>query len=488
MSVVAESPAARALPAMTVIDEERAFAHARLLCLAAILAFALLFFAAQVRLYQAGTMRITDLADFVQPLHGLLHGTPWQISIEHEAIDLAGTRSVFSEHLFLFLFALVPFYAVAPHVYTLFALQAVVPPLGAFLILLIARDQLRSTRLALCLSLAYLLYLPLQWTTLNGIHYGFHLENFFPPLFLLGHYLLWQRRQAGAALLAFTLALTVVESYAVLLACYALYLALCGRRRTGLVLLLLSGSYFVAAQLVIIPHFRQGAAASYLSVFGTMRDWETTLQMLSLVPHAAASYCLFALVPLLGLPLLDWRMLAVALPTLGINFLALLGGYDVPASPRSWHTNPIIPICFLAAIGGLARLATHPRVSRHMVQGLGLALLVVGLALAGGKGPLRGVFLRPSPYIVEYRAPALVAVAPLIPSDASLSADLFLGGNFVQRAQLHIFPAAWEQSDYVLLDLNTLAGYREVLEQIERDPAYHLLYRQGSVYLFTRRP
>ena len=61
--------------------------------------------------------------------------------------------------------------------------------------------------------------------------------------------------------------------------------------------------------------------------------------------------------------------------------------------------------------------------------------------------------------------------------------------------QLHIFPAAWEQSDYVLLDttIRILRGvdehtYRDVLGQIERDPAYHLLYHQDSVYLFTRRP
>lgn len=490
MSAVAERPLVRAVSTAIVVDtEERAFAWARLLCGGAILGFALVFFAAQVRLYQAGTMRITDLADFVQPLHGLLHGTPWQVSIEYEMLNVADARSIFSDHLYLFLFALVPFYAAVPHVYTLFALQALIPPLGAFLILLIARDQLKDTRLALGLSLAYLLYLPLQWTALAGVHYGFHIENFFPPLFLLGHYLLTVRGRVGLALLAFALSLTVVENFAVLVACYGLYLALVGGRRgVGLALLLMSTGYFAAAQLLIIPHFRQGTGASYLGILGTVRHWDELRPMLALVPSAAVAYVIFLLVPLLGLPLLEWRLLAVALPTLGFNFLALLGGYTIPASPRTWHTNPIMPICFLAAIGGLSRLAARPQVGPRAMRGLALALLLVGVVLSGWKGPLRGVFLHPSPYIAEYRAPALAAITPLIPSDASLSADTFLGSHFAQRAQLHVFPARWEQTDYVLLDVNTQEDFRDVLARIERSTAHRLIYHQGSVYLFARQP
>ena len=93
---------------------------------------------------------------------------------------------------------------------------------------------------------------------------------------------------------------------------------------------------------------------------------------------------------------------------------------------------------------------------------------------------------------------SVAAIAPLIPPDASLSADSFLGGRFTQRAQLHIFPAAWAESDYVLFDVLTVPSqegyygvttdtYQKILEEIEQDPTFRLVYQQGSVYLFARQ-
>ena len=207
-----------------------------------------------------------------------------------------------------------------------------------------------------------------------------------------------------AALLAFALALTVVETYAVMLTCYAVYLILCGRRRAGLALFLLSAGYFAAAQSVILPRFAHGTGGASFLLFQTISTSNPVTQhFLMLVPSTAAIYAGVLFVPLLGLPLLDWRMLAVMVPTVGINFLALLGGYTPTASPRSWHTNPIIPICFLAAIGGLARLAVYPRFTPRAARGVALALLAAGLALAGWLGPLRGSLPLPSRL---YRPPA----------------------------------------------------------------------------------
>ncbi|MBI4498206.1 MAG: DUF2079 domain-containing protein, partial [Chloroflexi bacterium] len=205
-----------------------------LLAGAAVVLYVAVFFVLRMRLYDGLYIGLWDQGFIQQALYNTLHGRPLEISISHE-----GYTHLFAEHFFLFALALLPFYALAPHPATLFLLEAVATGGGGLALYLVARRRLGNDWLALALAVAYLLHPTLQWANLGLVWYGFHLENFFPPLFLLAVAAADAGRPRVAGAL-FVLSLSVAEVFAIPVALYGL--ARAARRpedrRLGLTVLL----------------------------------------------------------------------------------------------------------------------------------------------------------------------------------------------------------------------------------------------------------
>jgi uncharacterized membrane protein len=468
------------------------------ICIIGVMLYIAVFFALQVRLYEGLHMAIADLGIFEQALYRTLHGEFFRTTVgsafhfEH--------RVFFADHFHLILLLIFPFYALLPHAYTLFFLQASMAGLGALAIFLIARNKLQSEWIAVCFALSYLLYPPLQWATVNRFVYGFHTENFFPPLLLFALYFLEKRRLRLFALF-FLLALTVIEYYALLLACLGLYLFLFDKRnrRIGLVTFFLSTLWYVAATQWVMPYFRRGSAPYYYETFTPLADALRNPESYLFLATSLRDYLFRLLAPLLFVPLLNLPLLATAIPNLLVNLLALTVHYTVPISGQSHHVSPMVPVVFLSAVSGLHNLLRHignPSLRPKLERYISFVLLCAALFFNYWLGPLPfSRLVEADQYQVnETKTQTLKEVKALIPQEASLSAEFFIGSHFAQRKEFYEFPVRVGKVDFVLVDLDQpWSLYKPLeapsaLERLKESPNHEFIYSKNNVLLFRKRP
>jgi uncharacterized membrane protein len=468
------------------------------ICIIAVILYTAVFFALQVRLYEGLHMTIADLGIFEQALYRTLHGEFFRTTVgaafhfEH--------RVIFADHFHLILLLVFPFYALLPHAYTLFFLQASMAGLGALAIFLIARNKLQNEGIATCFALSYLLYPPLQWATLNYGTFGFHTENLFPVLFLFTLYFLEKRRCYLFALF-FLLALTVIEYYALLLACLGLYLLLFDKRnrRMGLAMFSLSALWFVATTQWVIPYFRQSSAPFYYDALTQLVDALRHPQSYLFLVAPLRDHLFRLLAPLLFVPLLNFPLLATATPNLLINLFALTVHHSVPMSGQSHYVNPMIPVIFLSAVTGvhnLLRRIGKPSLKPKLERYGSYILLVAALFFNYWLGPLPfSRLVEVDQYqINESKTQTLREVKALIPSEASLCADFFIGSHFPQRKELYEFPVKVGKVDFVLIDLDQPWSLYQpleapsALERLKESPNHELIYSKNNVLLFRKRP
>jgi uncharacterized membrane protein len=500
----------------------RRFARWRLtpglaICLMAMTAYVLVFFWLQVRLYEGLHMGTRDLVLFDQALYNTLRGDFFKKTYQWESDDIFAlppdssrrdalrTNSLFSEHLYLIMMMVLPIYAIFPSAHTLLFLQALGAGIGGVTIFLLTRHVLRRERVALSFSLAYLLYPSLQWSTLGYFYFGFHPDNFFPPLFLMALLMMLKGRRHWAIGL-FILSLTVVETYALAVAAFAacVFVAEKDRQRrvTWAIIVGLAMLWLVVATQLIIPCFRGGGTPWYFTaadgLWGLIRQ---PTQFGSEVLEALGRYALYLFVPLLLIPLTGWPIFLAMVPNALVNLSALAIGYHIPSDPRAWHINSLLPIVFVSAIFGLPKVIGRLKApggrwsEERLWQVVPIALMCTALVSNYWLGPLPfGQAVPPARFAYdEARAESIRRAAALIPDDASLSAASFAGSHFTRRWVLHIAPHFWESTDYVLVDLNPRwDGTRDgamssLLADLKASPDHELMYSGNEVYLFRNR-
>lgn len=463
-------------------------------CIIGVVLYIVAFFALQVRLYEGLHMGMGDLGLFEQALYRALHGEFFRVTV--------GTihhlnRVIFADHLYLTLVLVLPFYALLPHVYTLFFLQASVAGSGALAIFLIARNKLQSEWIAVCFALSYLLYPPLQWSTLNHCVYGFHTENFLPPLLLFALYFLEKRRLRLFALFLL-LALTTIEYHALLLACLGLYLFLFDKRnrRIGLITFFLSTLWFVAAIQWVI-YFR-GDAPFYFVALTPLADALRNPESYLFLVTPLRDYLFCILAPLLFVPLLDFPLLATTIPNLLINLFALTVHYTTPMSGKSHQVSPMVPMVFLSAVYGvhnLLRRIGNPSLRLKLGRYSSYVLLCAALFFNYWLGPLpfsRAV--EADQYqIVEDRTRTLREVKALIPQEASLCADFLIGSHFARRKELYQLPIRIGKVDFILVDSDPWFAHRpaeapSALARLEESSNHELLFLENGIYLYRKLP
>ncbi len=486
-------------------------------CLIAATAYVLVFFWLQIRLYEGFHMSTRDLVLFDQALYNTLRGDFFQKTYQWESDDIFAlpsdssrqdvvrTNSLFSEHLYLIMMMVLPIYALFPGAYTLFFLQALGAGIGGIIVFLLARHVLRHEGVALSFSLAYLLHPSLQWSTLGYFYFGFHPDNFFPPLFLLALLMMLKGRRYGAIGL-FILSLTVVETYALAVATFAACMFVGERDRqqrvTWTIVAGLAVLWLVVGTQLIIPCFRGGGTPWYFTAAGGLLGRVQKPDLFrSEVFEALGRYVLYLFVPLLLLPLAGWPVFLAVVPNALVNLSALAIGYHIPSDPRGWHTNALLPIVFVSAVFGLLKVVSWLKApggqwsEERLWRVVPFALMGAALLSNYWLGPLPfGQAVPPARFARnEARAKSIREAAALIPDDASLSATSSTGSHFTQRRVLHIAPHFWESTDYVLVDLNprwdgTRGGEMPpLLADLKASPDHELMYSGNDVYLFRHR-
>ena len=484
----------------------RALDWGLIICLTGVALYTILFTYWQVLLYRGLHMGITDLGYFDQSMYNTLHGRVLQVSFDvpspYRELQSSNSPHLFAQHPFVLMLLLVfPIYALVPHTYTLFFIQALAAAIGALPVYLLGRelmDDEREGRLAACwpalaVSLAYLLHPTLQFITVNMFTFGFHPENLFPPLFLFAFYFLHRAKWVPFGLF-FLLAVLVVESYTLVCAALGVYTFLRWPRRRwlGLTMVFVSLSWLLLSLKVIVPHFKVGGGAPWF--VHDMQGGRVILDNLERIPGVIApaflEYMAYVLGPFLFLPILGIAVSAIALPILAVNFSALLIGYGAPASYTGWQSNPVVPVMALGAVFGLAWLRRRVPIARHAL--LSVAIVIAALACDLWYGPLPVSFtVRPGQYAVDAaRAQAIDRLRDIIPQEAVLSADYYLGSQFTSRQWLYWFPDRFADADYVLIDRASewTAVYRQPLEYLAHSPYHQVAFDEADVVLYRRVP
>jgi uncharacterized membrane protein len=494
----------------------RTISLGKAVCLVGIALYALAFTYLQIRLYRGLHMGITDLGYFDQSMYNTLHGQTLRVSFDiaspFRQLQSSNSPHLFAQHPFVLMLGLVyPLYALLPHPYTLFFIQAFAAAIGALPIYLLAREKTGYDWPAVALSLAYLLHPTLQFITVNMFTFGFHPENLFPPLFLFAFYFLHKERWIPFGLF-FLLAVLVVDSYTLVCAALGVYVILTQPRRRwlGLVMAGVSLAWLVLALKVIVPHFKVGGGSPWFvaDMQGGRVILDKWSSLPSLVAPALGEYLARVLGPFLFLPVAGPAILAIALPILAVNFSALLIGYGAPASYVGWQSNPVVPVAALAGVWGFAYVQRRLLEPRRVPAGsaaddtfvprpgrvalLSAAILIAAVIADVWYGPLPfSLGVSADQYAVDPRRVAAVEqLQRLIPESAVLSADYYLGSQFTQRSQLYWFPDRWAQADYVLIDRSSewSAVYTQQLGYLESSPYHELAFDKSDIVLYRRRP
>ncbi|MGB2875875.1 MAG: DUF2079 domain-containing protein [Gaiellaceae bacterium] len=461
----------------------------------AMAAFAVAFSALSILRHRAFQTGRFDLGNMVQAAWSTAHGHPLQItSLRGDQISRLGA------HFDPILAAFAPLWLAWPSPDVLLIAQAVAVALGALPVFWLARKHLGSQHAALGFALAYLVYPPTQWLTLNE----FHPVALACPLLLFAIWYLDEARLLPFALFAIAAA-TTKEEIAFVVAALGLWYALAHRRPFAGAAILAAGAAVAAVAIeIVIPHFNQAGGSSFFSRYSEVGGSPAGILHTALtdpwkilttaVTGRGLGYLARLVLPLGLLPLLAPLMLLAALPELAINLLSAAG---TQTSIRFHYTGGLIPVLVAASILGGARLV---RFRPHLATQLAVGALVLAVAsnYALGAIPLWRYFPggeQVQAYAAQSTTHDRIAAQALrlIPSQAVVSATNSLGAHLSARRRVLSFPylqdATWVAAD------ETRPGYADrlaplptsvQLSWLRRNPEWRLVYERDGILIFHR--
>jgi uncharacterized membrane protein len=462
----------------------------RALLWTAIGAYAAGFSALSILRHRAFSTGRFDLGNMVQAVWSTAHGHPLQITgLRGDQISRLGA------HFDPILAAFAPLWLAWPSPDMLLVAQAVAVALGALPVFWLARKHLGSDRIALGFALAYLIYPPTQWLTLNE----FHPVALACPLLLYAIWFLDEGRLvpfAGCAIVA----ATTKEEIALVVAGLGIWYALAhGRRWTGAAVAAAGVAAALIAIEVVIPHFNRAGTSSFFTRYSEVGSTPGGIVHTALtdpwkiVTTAATGrglgYLAQLVLPLALLVVLAPLALIAAVPELAVN---LLSAATTQTSIRFHYTAGLIPVLIAAAVFGAKRLP--PRIP--------VATIVVVTALAAnyllGPAPLWRYFPGGEQHqaraadVSEHDRIAARALR-LIPPHAVVSATNSLGAHLSARRRVLSFPYL-QDAQWVAAD-ETAPGYADrlaplptavQLSWLRRNPEWRLVFERDGILIFHR--
>jgi uncharacterized membrane protein len=462
----------------------------RALLWTAIGAYAAGFSALSILRHRAFSTGRFDLGNMVQAVWSTAHGHPLQITgLRGDQISRLGA------HFDPILAAFAPLWLAWPSPDMLLVAQAVAVALGALPVFWLARKHLGSDRIALGFALAYLIYPPTQWLTLNE----FHPVALACPLLLYAIWFLDEGRLvpfAGCAIVA----ATTKEEIALVVAGLGIWYALAhGRRWTGAAVAAAGVAAALIAIEVVIPHFNRAGTSSFFTRYSEVGSTPGGIVHTGLtdpwkiVTTAATGrglgYLAQLVLPLALLVVLAPLALIAAVPELAAN---LLSAATTQTSIRFHYTAGLIPVLIAAAVFGAKRLP--PRIP--------VATIVVVTALAAnyllGPAPLWRYFPGGEQHqaraadVSEHDRIASRALR-LIPPHAVVSATNSLGAHLSARRRVLSFPYL-QDAQWVAAD-ETAPGYADrlaplptavQLSWLRRNPEWRVVFERDGILIFHR--
>jgi uncharacterized membrane protein len=434
-----------------------------------------------------------DLGNMVQAVWSTAHGHPLQVT------TLRGDQlSRLGVHVDPILVLFAPLWWLWPSPDMLLVVQSIAIALGALPVYRLAERHLASQRAALGFALAYLLYPPVQWLTIDE----FHPIALATPLLLWGIDLLDRDRPlafAGVGLLA----IATKEEVGLVVALLGAWYWLRRRDRWGVGIAVGGVAASVLAIAVIVPHFRHGHSAffgRYADVGGSpggiatsalTRPWHLVAVAFD---ARGVTYLLDLLWPLAFLPLAAPLLTLAALPEVAIN---LLSSTKTQTSIHFHYTGAIVPALVAAGVVGAGRLSR-----RRGISGDRIALAAVALVLCANYrlGPLPVWRFVPggqqlqsrAAHVSEHDRTAARAVA-LVPDGDPVSVSNSMGAHLSARRRVLSFPyvldARWIVVDERLpgyADRQAPLAYAQRIAQIRRNAHWRLVFQQDGVLVFRR--
>ena len=462
----------------------------RVLLWTAIGAYAAGFSALSILRHRAFSTGRFDLGNMVQAVWSTAHGHPLQITgLRGDQISRLGA------HFDPILAAFAPLWLAWPSPDMLLVAQAVAVALGALPVFWLARKHLGSDRIALGFALAYLIYPPTQWLTLNE----FHPVALACPLLLYAIWFLDEGRLLPFAACAIVAA-TTKEEIALVVAGLGIWYALAhGRRWTGAAVAAVGVAAALIAIEVVIPHFNRAGTSSFFTRYSEVGSTPGGIVHTALtdpwkiVTTAATGrglgYLAQLVLPLALLVVLAPLALIAVVPELAVN---LLSAATTQTSIRFHYTAGLIPVLIAAAVFGAKRLP--PRIP--------VATIVVVTALAAnyllGPAPLWRYFPGGEQHqahaadVSEHDRIAARALR-LIPPHAVVSATNSLGAHLSARRRVLSFPYL-QDAQWVAAD-ETAPGYADrlaplptavQLSWLRRNPEWRLVFERDGILIFHR--
>ncbi|RLC75949.1 MAG: hypothetical protein DRI61_14115, partial [Chloroflexi bacterium] len=330
---------------------------------------------------------MADLGLNHQPVWGTLHGHPFHRT----------NGSSLADHFEPIILLLAPFLLLWEKAETLLILQVIALALGAIPVFWLAREKLKSEKLALLFAAAYLLMPALEAPNAAD----FHPAPLAVPLFLFAWYYAHRKDAFKKGLFAL-LAMSVREDMAYLAFILGLYAFFRSSRRLGIILLGVSLVYALVAFTLIIPHYAEtvwGEGQKYIYItrytylmedkgglITGILDHPDQVVKLLLSPDRIG-YGLGLLAGVGFLPLLAPEVLVWGVPFYLANALS---NYPATYSGELHYSAILVPFLMLAAIYGTARILRWSykpnEVPRWMPSAIAIWLLLWSLGYHHLKG------------------------------------------------------------------------------------------------------
>jgi len=429
---------------------------------------------------------------FWNTLHGdWLHCYPLNL-IE----DWHGLRN----HADLVIFALLPFYAIAPRAETLLVIQATILGAGAIAVFLFAERRLPRVA-AMLFGLSYLLYAPLA----SANFYDFHMQPLAGVFILYAIYFVDARRYV-AFWLFFVLALISREDIAIGLSLLGLFLWLSGARpKVGIAATIVAILYFVLMRGVVMNLFGPWWFANiYKDLYPQdQRSFGGVIHTLvtnptyvagTLMTKAKMRYALQILAPLAFLPLRRAYLWPALIP--GALLTLLTTEYGPTLSIAFQYVGHWIPYLFPAAVLAAAAYGSNQKYAQRAAVAAvfaGTLLSAVSWGALSPKGSIHGGFLdipfEPPTELHEKRRATLHEFANRVPIDEKVAVGDRELPHVSNRKYVYSLREGTYDADYLLYatynrTVRGLGGNNGEKERRKR--TYELVERRDGIVLLKR--
>ncbi|MBD1842007.1 DUF2079 domain-containing protein [Cyanobacteria bacterium FACHB-63] len=438
------------------------------------------FFAVSVIRHLLLQSNALDLGYFDQAVYLISQGKPPIVSFR--------PYHVLGDHAAWILYLIAGVYKIFPRVYALFAIQSGMFAIATIPVWHLAHQAGLDRSKSNAIAVAYLLY-PLVF---NLNLFDFHPEVIALPLFFAA---VWTARanRIGWFTLCVALILGCRASLALSIAAMGVWLiGFEGRKKSGVIALILGVSWFVIATGVIIPHFRPTGAdfvMRYSYLGGSLSE---IVQNLGLKPWLWVGrlfsienllYLLLVLAPIgWGVSLRYLAPLVATIPVFAMNLLSEL------ANQRDLVNQYALPILPFLMVMAITTVATQRRRSRVI-----LVWSLIGFLALAKFGYFGSRYLDRVSILSETYA----AIAQITTKEPVLTTS-YVVPHLAHRTTidyLKLSEPATNLNDFKYVLLNpAFPGWasssqlvQQILSQVQANPDFELRYQKSSVYLFVKR-